>query len=250
LLTQLGDGFCGGRREHIASRSITAIAHIDPNRRGRSRSSVRRAAALIPRHWSRMALICLFPALRPSVLPRETRKTGPASIAIAKRHRGYGERPVFAGGLREKRLADKERLPFAAGVEETGPGKNARRKMAAAKGPFEGRVRLMMQAMTPKLIQQIAARPVLRSIEPTSLHCRQERFDETQKPPHAAQKRPPISGRARSVAKRPVRLPAPLASRSRLPACRYQTEEGRLVRRATATAKAPVGRLGWQTPCR
>jgi transposase len=55
---------------------------------------------------------------------------------------------------------------------------------------------------------------------------------------------------ARSLAKRPVRLPAPLASRSRLPACRYQTEERRLVRRATATVKAPVGRLGWRIPCR
>jgi hypothetical protein len=59
-----------------------------------------------------------------------------------------------------------------------------------------------------------------------------------------------ISGRARSFAKRPVRLPAPLASRSRLSACRYQTEERRLVRRATATVKAPVGRLGWRTACR
>src|ERR1700730_3438238 len=34
----------------------------------------------------------------------------------------------------------------------------------------------------------------------------------------------------------------------RLPACRYQTEERRLVSRATATVEAPVGRLGWNGP--
>src|ERR1700731_671377 len=75
------------------------------------------------------------------------------------------------GGPRDRQA---NHLPFAASVEETGPGEDPWRKMDAAKRTLEACVSLMMQAMNFKSIRDRYA-PLHQSIEPGG-NSRQDQY--------------------------------------------------------------------------